>query len=100
MRLWWWRKVRVANISREDRDLFERFGEAVVGTVVAGGFNPRHEELQKVYTDPTVLANAAAWLTERGDLREQREQRLETVEWAVLVLTVLATLVALHLIGR
>lgn len=28
---------------------------------------------------------ATAWLTERADLAERREDRLETVEWAVLI---------------
>lgn len=28
---------------------------------------------------------ASAWLTERADLTERREARLETVEWAVLI---------------
>ncbi len=29
---WNWRKVRKARISKEDRDLFERYGESVIGT--------------------------------------------------------------------
>jgi hypothetical protein len=38
MRLWWWRKVRKSNIPSAERDLFERYGEAVIGAVLAGGY--------------------------------------------------------------
>src|SRR6266849_1843457 len=93
LRLWWWREVREARISKSDRDVFERFGEAVIGNVLAGGLQPRTPELQKLYGDmgPT-LKSAADWLTERGDSQEQREQRMEAVEWAVLVFVVLGVI--------
>src|SRR6266852_3130255 len=80
LRLWWWREVREARISKSDRDVFERFGEAVIGNVLAGGLQPRTPELQKLYGDmgPT-LKSAADWLTERGDSQEQREQRMDAV---------------------
>jgi hypothetical protein len=85
LRLWWWREVRKAPISKSDRDTFERFGEAVIGSVLAGGLQPRAPELQRLYGNagPT-LKDAADWLTERGDSKEQQEQRLETAEWAIL----------------
>jgi hypothetical protein len=35
-----------------------------------------------------MLKDAADWLTERGDSQEQREQRMEAVEWAVLIFVV------------
>jgi hypothetical protein len=66
-----------------------------VGAVIAGGFNPRQEDLQLIYTNKDTLGHATDWLTERGDVREQREQRLETVEWGILIFAVLAILVAL-----
>jgi hypothetical protein len=69
LRLWWWRKVRYAMIPKEARDIFERFGEFVIGSVVAGGLAPRDGDLQRIYTNQNdMLAAAAAWLTERGDL--------------------------------
>ena len=46
MRLWWWRKIRPANIPQADRDPFGRFGEFVIGSVLAGGFTPSHADLQ------------------------------------------------------
>ncbi len=47
-------------------------------------------ELRIIFTTflEKVIVNvdaAAAWLTERADLREQREDRIEIVEWAVLL---------------
>ncbi len=94
LRLWWWREIRRASISKSSRDIFERFGEAVIGIVLAGNLQPRAPELQKLYGDmgPT-LKDATAWLTERGDSQEQREQRMETVEWAVLMFVVLGVIV-------
>jgi hypothetical protein len=94
LRLWWGREIRKASISKSDRDIFERFGETVIGSVLAGGMQPRAPELQKLYGDmgPTFKA-AADWLTERGDSQEQREQRMETVEWAVLIFVVLGVAV-------
>ena len=85
LRLWWWRKVRYADISKTSRDLFERFGETIIASIVAGGFTPLVPEFQPIYTDEHMIEDALRWLTERGDLHEQREQRLETVEWAILI---------------
>jgi hypothetical protein len=93
LRLWWWRKIRVANITKSERDTFERYGEAVIGSVIAGGFNPRAPELVAIYQNDETLKPAIEWLTERGDSNEQREQRLETAEWAVLVFVVLGVIV-------
>lgn len=103
MRLWWWRKVRRANIGPVDRDTFERFGEPVIATVLASGLNPRPEELQQVYNNPSKLKAAESWLTEQADLREQHEQRLETLEWAILIFVILGVvadgLLAAHEFG-
>jgi len=35
-----WRKIRWAEIPDADKDLFEQFGESVIGLTVASGFNP------------------------------------------------------------
>jgi hypothetical protein len=49
------------------------------------GPNPRSVALQEIYNSAAKLKNAENWLTERGDSNERREQRSETVEWAILV---------------
>jgi hypothetical protein len=85
MRLWWWRGIRPANIPQADRDIFERFGEFVIGSVLAGGFAPSHDDLVPYQKRNTAQQNYARdWLTERSDSHEQREQRVETVDWFIL----------------
>jgi len=85
----WWRKVRYAAIPKEARDIFERFGEFVIASVVTSGMGQRINDLNRIYEDKDdMLKHAAAWLTERGDMRELHEQRLETVEWAILIFLV------------
>ena len=94
--MWWWRRVRKAQIPPEVRDLFERHGENVIGMVLAGGFNPAAPDLQGIYRNETLKAFATQWLTERGDAHEQREQRLETLEWAIVVLIVMEILLSVY----
>jgi hypothetical protein len=91
--MWWWRTVRRADIPALDRDTFERFGEAVIGNLLVGGFTPIAPELQTIYGDKLKQAYARDWLTERSDAHERREQRLETVEWAVLIFVALGVIV-------
>jgi hypothetical protein len=63
----WWRKVRRADIPKSSRDIFERFGEAVIGLVLAGGFTPSHRDLQKLYNDPGPMKDHAAdWFDRTG----------------------------------
>jgi hypothetical protein len=85
----WWRKVHKANISQADRDQFERYGETVVALLLANQLteSPETKEhrirvgvlgfFQKVIVDVDA---AAAWLTERTDLAERREDRHETAD--------------------
>lgn len=92
---WWWQKVRKANIPVEDRETFERFGEFVVGLVLAGGFTPSSKELQRYYHgDEKEIKKTYArdWLAERITLHERREDRIETLEWAVLIFVVLGVI--------
>jgi hypothetical protein len=90
--MWWWRKVRKANIPREARDLFEQIGESCVQLILTSGFNPRAENFRKIYNNDEYIKDVEAWLTERGDSRELHEQRLETVEWAILIFVVLGVI--------
>src|ERR1700682_3025108 len=99
MRLWWWRKVRKAHIPKPERDLFERFGENVMGSLLTGGLQPQSAELQAISYKQNVLAHAADWLTERSDAREQREQRLETAEGAILIVVLLEVIADLARLG-
>jgi hypothetical protein len=92
---WNWRRVRKAQIPPEDRKLFGRYGEAVIGSVLAGGLNPAAPELLTILPGkslgvpnggPGKLKEAADWLTECRDAHERREQRLESIEIGVVAL--------------
>jgi hypothetical protein len=85
-----WQKVRKANIPEDDRDMFERYGEFVIGLVLAGGLNPRVDELKKI--DGEKINHARDWLTERGDLEKLRELRQEMVDWAILIFVILGVI--------
>lgn len=101
LRLWWWRKVRYAAIPKDARDVFERFGDAAIVSVVTSGLGQRHGDLQKIYNDTDqMLTHATAWLTERGDLRELHEQRLETAEWAILIFVIAGVVLDLLLVSH
>jgi hypothetical protein len=95
---WRWRNVRKANIPKHERDTFERYGESIIGAILVGGLTPRAPDLQAVYQNEEIISHARDWLTERGDSRERHENRLETVEWAILIFVVLS--VILELLAR
>ena len=70
------------------------------GSVLAGGFNPGASELAALYSAGETQEHARDWLTERGDVHARREQRLETVEWAILVFVIIAVIVDVVLLVR
>jgi hypothetical protein len=81
--VWWWAKVRKAKIPNDQPETFERYGENVIGMVLANGLNPGTGELYLIYSNHQ--RNARDWLTERSTWHERREDRLETLEWAILI---------------
>jgi hypothetical protein len=83
--VWWWTKVKKATIPNDQRETFERYGENVIGMVLANGLNPTTGELYLIYSNPLKQRNARDWLTERSTWHERREDRLETLEWAILI---------------
>lgn len=84
--MWWWQKIRPAKIPEADRRDFERFGETVVGyAVLFGDRFPTSSPLYRVYTDYQTKTNAMDWLAERAHANARREERVEAVEWAVLI---------------
>jgi len=85
MSMWRWTKVKKATIPREQRDIFERYGENVIGMLLASGLNPATGELHSIYASDSAKANARDWLTERSTWHERREDRLEFLEVAILI---------------
>jgi hypothetical protein len=93
-----WPKVWIANIPQSDRDLFERYGETVVALILAGTFSRRSAELKPLFDDQVVMDHARDWLRERSSIRELREARLETAEWAILLFVVLGVILDILLL--
>jgi hypothetical protein len=90
--MWWLRKVRRANISQELRDDLERFGETVIaGALVLGPHSSDDKPLYALVNNHQP--ESLAWLTERRDIAERKEQRVETVEVAVLIFVVVGVIV-------
>lgn len=83
--------MRVANIPAAIRDELERSGETVVAHALAVPMDVPNSPLHKFRHEERPAAEA--WLTERRDIAERKEQRVEAVEWAVLIFVVLGTAV-------
>jgi hypothetical protein len=97
---WNWRKVRKAQISEADRDIFERYGESVVASILAS--NPSTTEIHAYIAgqdyEPSSQGRRAAardWLTECRDAHERREQRLESIEIGVVALITIEIVLSL-----
>lgn len=91
---WNWRKVRKAQISKPDRDLFERYGEAVIVNILAGA-DPGTDELVRAFLHEEDKIRARDWLIECRDSQHRREQRLETIEIGVVALITVEILLSL-----
>ena len=80
--MWWWRKVRWADIPDDVRAKLELFGETVVAMSLSTGIVSGTGQLSFLNNN---WPDALAWLQERRDIHERKEDRLETVEWAILL---------------
>jgi hypothetical protein len=56
------------------RETCERYGEQVIGTMLAGGFNPSTKDLQALYLSDETRLQTRDWLTERTDIQDYRER--------------------------
>ncbi len=65
---------RAKDISATERDTCERYGEHVIGTMLAGGFSPKPADLLGLYHTEETRQHARDWLTERADYRERRDR--------------------------
>ncbi len=77
----------------------EAYGENVVALAVA---NP--EIVQGGGDLPNLIrmnyAKATEWLIERRDIHERREDRLETVEWAILIAVIIGVVADFAIVAR
>jgi len=96
----WWRKVRGANIPDDLRTTFERYGEDVLAHAVAIGAASAGQGPELIELLQGKKREIFDWLTERRDIKERKEQRIETVEWAILVWVVLGVIADIILVIR
>lgn len=91
--MWWWHKVRKAQIRADARAEFERYGTPVIAHALAiSGQSPGFPGHVVSYV--TAHANdATAWLTEKRDIEARHADRIETLEWAILIFLVVGTIV-------
>jgi len=68
-------KVRRAkDITDSERDICERYGEHVIGSVLASGDLPRTEDLRWFGLRDDARRHARDWLTERADIQARRDR--------------------------
>lgn len=56
------------------RDTCERYGEQVIGNMLAGGLAPASDDLQFLYRDDATRGLTRDWLTERAGIQDYRER--------------------------
>jgi hypothetical protein len=87
--MWWWRKVRQAKLNPELRDAFDALGIYAMTNSIANNFPPAPGAGHNAgLNDQQIKAAALDWIREHNDKVERHEQRLETVEWAILIFVV------------
>jgi hypothetical protein len=86
-KFWNWRKVHRADIPEDVRARFEQFGEDVLARPLSVTYMNaiiHGPELDRLFNE-TTPPQRFAWLKERHQVAERREDRLETVEVAILL---------------
>jgi len=86
--MWWWRRVRRADIPQELRERFELFGETLTALAIESG------DANRIGAELAALGQQkrreiVEWLRERRDIAARHEARVETVEWAILIFVVI-----------
>jgi hypothetical protein len=90
LRLWWWQKVSRADIPPELRERFEYYGETLLTLASQSEPNTNALGVELAGLSRMKREEITAWLRERRDIAAQHEDRLETVEWAILIFVVAA----------
>jgi hypothetical protein len=95
--MWWWHKITHAKIESQLRERFERYGETLMALAIESG------DATRIGSDLASLGQGnreqiIEWLQERRDIVTNREDRLETVEWAILVFVLLGVILDVVLV--
>jgi hypothetical protein len=97
--MWWWHKIRRADIPVDVRDAFEQTGAFAMSAELWANYPPAKTILRDNYTDAKIKEYGHAWMRERNDRDERHADRVETLEWAILVFVILGVVVeSAHLI--
>jgi len=101
-RLWWWQKIRRTDIPPELRERFEYYGETLLTLASQTEPNPNMLGVELAGLSRMKREEISSWLRERRDIAAQHEDRLETVEWAILIFVAVGVVLdVVHLlIGR
>jgi len=83
--MWWWRKVRRANLPADVREAFGSIGQFAVSAELADNYPPAKPILRDKYPDGNLKLYGQEWMREQTDRAARREDRLETVEVAILI---------------
>jgi hypothetical protein len=94
-RLWWWQKVRRADIAPELRERFEFYGERLMALAIES-HDPNRIGAELSDLGQHKRTEIIAWLQERRDLTVQQEDRLETVEWALLMFVFVSVVLEIY----
>jgi len=94
-RLWWWQKVRRADIAPDLRERFEFYGERLM-TLAIESHDPNRIGAELSDLGQNKRTEIIAWLQERRDLTVQQEDRLETVEWALLMFVFVSVVLEIY----
>jgi hypothetical protein len=97
--MWWWRKVRRANIPAELRERFELYGETLMALAIESGDAIRIG-VELAGLGQTKRSEIVEWLRERRDIAEHHQDRLETVEWAILIAVVIGVAADLAIVAH
>jgi hypothetical protein len=97
---WRWHKIRKANIPDDVRRAFEETGEFAVQADLAQNYPPAKPILRDKYPDGTIKTHGQAWVREQFDRKARREDRLETVEVAILIFVVIGVVADLLIVSH
>jgi hypothetical protein len=82
---WQWRKVRhVADLPAHVRDDMELMGETLLSFAQIIPMESANHPLYKYRIEP-LRSQTIGWLREQRDIHERKEQRVEFVEWLIVI---------------
>jgi hypothetical protein len=94
-RLWWWQKVRRADIAPDLRERFEFYGERLMALAIES-HDPTRIGAELSDLSQHKRTEIIAWLQERRDLAAQQDDRLETVEWSLLMFVFVSVVLEIY----